>query len=202
MEAKEPLVKDHLPRSGRRPISHLNGALLLAAAIDASQHTPEIRRELTVSANAMAEFLAAHVVVVGAPMYNFGIPSQLKAWIDRLAAAGKTFTYTSQGPKGLAGGKTVIIASSRGGRYGAGTPLAAVDHQENYLKSTFGFLGITDIRFVRAEGVNISPETKQQAIAAAEQEASKPQPDSTNRSTRRLLSPHERSRKEEMKKGK
>jgi FMN-dependent NADH-azoreductase len=155
------------------PISHLNGTLLLAAATDTSHHTPEISRELAVGANAMAEFLAADVVVIGAPMYNFGIPSQLKAWIDRLAVAGKTFTYTPEGPKGLAGGKTVIIASSRGGLYGAGTPLAAVDHQENYLKSTFGFLGITDIRFVRAEGVNISPEAKQRAIAAAEQEALK-----------------------------
>jgi FMN-dependent NADH-azoreductase len=121
----------------------------------------------------MAEFLAADVIVIGAPMYNFGIPSQLKAWIDRLAVAGKTFTYTPQGPKGLAGGKTIIVASSRGGYYGVGTPLAAIDHQENYLKSTFGFLGITDIRFVRAEGVNISPESKQEAIAAAEQEALK-----------------------------
>jgi len=121
----------------------------------------------------MAEFLAADVIVIGAPMYNFGIPSQLKAWIDRLAVTGKTFTYTPQGPKGLAGGKTVIVASSRGGYYGAGTPLAMIDHQENYLKSTFGFLGITDIRFVRAEGVNISMEAKQQAIAAAEQEARK-----------------------------
>jgi FMN-dependent NADH-azoreductase len=155
------------------PISHLNGALLLAAAIDPGQHTPEIRRELTVSANAMAEFLAADVIVIGAPMDNFGIPSQLKAWIDRLAVAGKTFAYTPQGPKGLAGGKTIIVASSRGGYYVAGTPFAAIDHQENYLKSTFGFLGITDIRFVRAEGVNISPDTKQQAIAAAEQEALK-----------------------------
>jgi FMN-dependent NADH-azoreductase len=155
------------------PISHLNGSLLLASAIDASQHTPEISRELAVSANTMAEFLAADVIIIGAPMYNFGIPSQLKAWIDRLAVAGKTFTYTPQGPKGLAGGKTVIIASSRGGRYGAGTPLAAIDHQENYLKSTFGFLGIIDIRFVRAEGVNISAEAKQQAIATAEQEALK-----------------------------
>jgi FMN-dependent NADH-azoreductase len=155
------------------PINHLNGSLLLAASIDASQHTPEIRKELTVSASALAEFLAADVIVIGAPMYNFGIPSQLKAWIDRVAVAGKTFTYTPQGPKGLAGGKTIIVASSRGGYYGAGTPLAAIDHQENYLKSTFGFLGITDIRFVRAEGVNISPEAKQQAIAAAEQEALK-----------------------------
>jgi FMN-dependent NADH-azoreductase len=155
------------------PIGHLNGPLLAAAATDANLHSPELSRDLAVGADAMAEFLKAEVIVIGAPMYNFGIPSQLKSWIDRIAVRGKTFTYTPQGPKGLAGGKTVVIASSRGGYYSSGTPLAALDHQENYLRSTFGFLGITDIRFVRAEGINISPEAKQQAIAAAEQEVHK-----------------------------
>src|ERR1700730_12789374 len=153
------------------PVDHLTGDLLAAQRIDTGQHSTATRLALVVSERVLDEFLAADVIVIGAPMYNFGIPSQLKAWIDRLAVAGKTFTYTPQGPKGLAGGKTVIVASSRGGYYRAGTPLAMIDHQENYLKSTFGFLGITDIRFVRAEGVNISTEAKQQAIAAAEQEA-------------------------------
>ena len=105
------------------PISHLNGSILLAAAIDPSHHTPEIRRELAVSEKAMAEFLAATVLVIGAPMYNFGIPSQLKAWIDRLAVVGKTFTYTSQGPKGLAGGKTARLSSWR--RRGVGSTVRA-----------------------------------------------------------------------------
>jgi FMN-dependent NADH-azoreductase len=173
MEAKEPLVKGHLPRPGWRSDQSSQRRASSGGVYRPKSAHPEIRRELTVGANAMAEFLAADVIVIGAPMYNFGIPSQLKAWIDRLAVAGKTFAYTPQGPKGLVGGKTIIVASSRGGYYGAGTPLAAIDHQENYLRSTFGFLGITDIRFVRAEGVNVSPETKQQAIAAAEQEALK-----------------------------
>src|SRR6187402_2948946 len=92
------------------------------------------------------EFLAADVVVIGAPMYNFGIPSQLKAWIDRIAVAGKTFTYGPSGAVGLAGGKRVIIASTRGGMFAPGTAYAALDHQESYLKSVFGFLGITDIQ--------------------------------------------------------
>jgi FMN-dependent NADH-azoreductase len=112
------------------------------------------------------EFLAADVVVIGAPMYNFGISSQLKAWIDRIAVAGKTFRYTEQGAEGLAKGKQVIIASSRGGMYVEG-PFAAFDHQETYLKAVLGFLGVTDLTFVRAEGVAISPENKEQSIKAA-----------------------------------
>ena len=142
----------------------------MAGAVDASQHSPELQKDLADSAAVMDEFLAADVVVVGAPMYNFGIPSQLKAWIDRLAVAGKTFKYSEKGAEGLAGGKTVIIASSRGGFYGEGTPLAVIDHQEPYLKAIFGFFGITDIRFVRAEGVAVSPEHRQKAIDAAEVE--------------------------------
>lgn len=116
---------------------------------------------------AMDEFLAADVVVLGAPMYNFGIPSTLKAWIDRIAVAGKTFRYTANGPEGLAGGKRVIVASSRGGFYGEGTGGAAMDFQENYLRAVLGFLGITDVEFVRAEGVAVSAEHKSQALAAA-----------------------------------
>ena len=112
------------------------------------------------------EFLAADVVVVGAPMYNFSIPSTLKAWIDRLAIAGKTFRYGSNGAEGLAGGKRVIIASSRGGIYSEG-PGEAMDFQEDYLRKVFGFFGITDVEVVRAEGVNLGPEQKKQAIAAA-----------------------------------
>jgi FMN-dependent NADH-azoreductase len=115
----------------------------------------------------LGEFLAADVVVLGAPMYNFSIPSTLKAWIDRVAVAGKTFRYTADGPEGLAGGKRLIIASSRGGLYSAGSPAAAMDFQENYLRAVFGFLGVTDIEVIRAEGVNIGPEQKAQAIASA-----------------------------------
>lgn len=115
---------------------------------------------------ALEEFLAADVVVVGAPMYNFSIPSTLKAWIDRLAIAGKTFRYGATGPEGLAGGKRVIIASSRGGLYSEG-PAQAMDFQEDYLRKVFGFFGITDIDVVRAEGVNLGPEQKAKAIAGA-----------------------------------
>ena len=115
---------------------------------------------------ALEEFLAADVVVVGAPMYNFSIPSQLKAWIDALLVAGRTFEYTESGPRGLAGGKRVIVASSRGGVYSSG-PMVGLDHQEAYLRDVFGFIGITDLEFVRAEGVSVGPEGRVKAIAAA-----------------------------------
>ena len=150
------------------PIGHLTGSHLMAASVDTAQHSPELRKDLAESGKALEEFLEADVVVIGAPMYNFSVPSQLKAWIDRIAVKGKTFRYTEKGPEGLAGGKKLIIASSRGGFYNKENGLAAIDHQEPYLRAVFGFLGVTDVDFVRTEGVAVSPEQKQQAIGNAE----------------------------------
>lgn len=113
------------------------------------------------------EFLAADTVVIGAPMYNFTIPSQLKAWIDQVLVAGKTFRYTANGPEGLAGGKRVIVVLARGGFYGAGSAGAAADFQEPYLRQVFAFIGITDVEFVRAEGIAMGPEQRAAAVAAA-----------------------------------
>jgi FMN-dependent NADH-azoreductase len=112
----------------------------------------------------LQEFLAADVVVIGAPMYNFSIPSQLKAWIDRITVKGRTFRYTEKGPKGLAGGKEVIVAISRGGVYG---PNAPGEFGESYLRFLFGFLGIKNVTFVRAEGLGLSPQHREAGIAAA-----------------------------------
>jgi FMN-dependent NADH-azoreductase len=112
-------------------------------------------RDVAAGQAALNEFLVADILVVGMPMYNFSIPPQLKAWIDRLAIPGKTFRYTKNGPEGLAGGKKIIAASSCGGFSGRATPLALLDHQETYLRDVFGFFGITDVTFIRAEGVNV-----------------------------------------------
>lgn len=139
----------------------------------AAEPLPHLTLAALADSSVVDEFLAADTVVVGAPMYNFAIPSQLKAWIDRLAVAGKTFRYTEKGPRGLAGGKKVIVASSRGGFYGPETPLAALDHQESYLRVLFGFLGITNITFVRAEGVALGAEAREKAVAAARGEVGK-----------------------------
>lgn len=116
----------------------------------------------------LQEFLASDVIVIGAPMYNFSIPSQLKAWIDALAQPGRTFAYTDQGPRGLAGGKRVVIASARGNRYSQ-PPMSAKDFQEPYLQAVLGFMGITDIEVIRAEGVNLGPTQREAALAEAHQ---------------------------------
>lgn len=115
----------------------------------------------------LEEFLAADTIVISAPMYNLAISSQLKAWLDRILVAGKTFQYTANGPAGLAGGKRVIVASSRGGFYGQDTTGAAMDFQEPYLRAALGFIGITDVQFVRAEGVAVSDEHKVAALKTA-----------------------------------
>lgn len=116
------------------------------------------------NAQALEQFLAADVVVIGAPIYNFSIPSQLKAWIDRITVAGRTFRYTANGPEGLAGGKEIIVAIARGSVSAAAD---RGDFSESYLKFLFGFLGVTRVRFVRAEGLAISPEHRESGLRAA-----------------------------------
>ena len=126
------------------------------------------QHENAVSEALVAQFLAADVIVMGAPLYNFSIPSQLKAWIDRVAQVGRTFKYTDKGPQGLAGGKTVIVASTRGGVYSTTEGGRAMEHQESYLQTVLGFFGITDVRFVRAEGLAMGEAAKAQALASTE----------------------------------
>lgn len=119
------------------------------------------------------QFLEADVIVIGAPMYNFAIPSTLKAWIDRITVRGKTFRYTEQGPEGLAGGKRVIVATGRGSAHGDNAPS---DFQEPYLRFLFGFVGIKDVEFVRAEGVGLSPAHRAEALAKAHAAIASPLP--------------------------
>ena len=161
-------VVDYLDLAKDAP-SHLNSdSLGFRMGPNAGGLSDVQRRENEISEALVSQFLAADVVVVGAPMFNFSVPTQLKAWIDRVAQAGRTFTYTDKGPKGLAGGKTVIVVSTRGGVYSTNPALAGLDHQESYLKTVFGFLGITDIQFVRAEGVAMGDAAKAQALGAAD----------------------------------
>ncbi|KAF0813236.1 FMN-dependent NADH-azoreductase 1 [Andreprevotia sp. IGB-42] len=162
------LVTDYLDLAESAP-SHLSSdSLGFRLGADA---TSEVQRtENALSEALVTQFLAADVIVIGAPMYNFSVPSQLKAWIDRIAQAGRTFKYTETGPVGLAGGKTVIIASTRGGVYSTSEAMRALDHQESYLKTVLGFLGVTDVRFVRAEGVAMGDARKAEALQSAEKE--------------------------------
>ncbi len=133
------------------------------------QVTPEQKAELETGEQILNEFLAADTVLIGAPMYNFGVPSQLKAWIDLVCVAGKTFQYGANGPEGLCGGKKVVVISSRGGAYGPGSPFEPFDHQEKYLRDVFTFLGVKDITVITAEGTAMGPEKAAQAVEAAKQ---------------------------------
>jgi FMN-dependent NADH-azoreductase len=117
------------------------------------------------SQDVLAEFLASDVVVIGVAMYNFAIPSQLKAWIDRIAVAGQTFRYTANGPEGLAGDKRVIIALARGGNYSEG-PAASFEHAETYLRGILAFIGITAPQFVIAEGHALAPDRRDAILEA------------------------------------
>ncbi len=132
----------------------------------ASEPLAHLTLDALADSSTLDEFLAADTVVIGAPMYNFTLPSQLKAWIDRILIAGKTFRYTPDGPEGLAVGRRVIIALARGGMYDAGSPAASLEHLETYLRGVFNFIGI-DPEFVAADGLNISPEHKRQSVRSA-----------------------------------
>ena len=148
------------------PLAHLSGTHL-AAAQGAVTDDPLLQQELAAGQAVLEEFLAADIVVLGAPMYNFSLPSQLKAWIDRILIAGKTFRYGAQGPEGLVGNKRVIVALSRGGYYGPNTPAAALEHLESYLRGIFGFIGVTRLEFIAADGIQVGPEHREKALASA-----------------------------------
>ena len=151
------------------PLAHLSGSHLSAG--QGSVPEPALQQDLAAGEAVLEEFLAADIVVLGAPMYNFTLPSQLKAWIDRIVVAGKTFKYGAQGAEGLAGNKRVIIAISRGGFYGAGTPAAAGEHLETYLRWMFGFIGVANPEFIFADGIKFGPEHREKALADALQAA-------------------------------
>jgi len=157
---------DYLDLAAEAP-SHLSAESLGFRLPATATLTDAQRRENAISEALVSQFLAADVIVVGAPLYNFSIPSQLKAWIDRVAQVGRTFKYTETGPVGLAGGKTVIVASTRGGVYSTSEGGRAMEHQESYLQTVFGFFGITDVRYVRAEGVAMGEAKKAEALDSA-----------------------------------
>ena len=158
LQAADPSIAVTHRDLARDPLAHVDLGSLPGDGSDAAR----------ASAAILDEFLAADLVVIGAPMYNFAIPSQLKSWLDRILVAGKTFSYGPDGVKGLAGGKRIIIAVSRGGFYGADSPLAALEHVETYLAGTFGFIGIAP-EFVTAEGVMAGPELRASGIEKANQ---------------------------------
>jgi FMN-dependent NADH-azoreductase len=132
----------------------------------AAEPLSHLTLETFADSSVLDEFLAADTVVIGAPMYNFTLPSQLKGWLDRILVAGKTFRYTENGPEGLATGKRVVIALTRGGVYTAGSPASPLEHLETYLTGVFGFIGISP-EFVVAEGLALGAEHRETSIERA-----------------------------------
>ncbi|AYC32902.1 FMN-dependent NADH-azoreductase [Pseudomonas cavernae] len=148
-------------------LGHLSAGSLVAGSTPADLRDAAQQHEAARAEAALNEFLAADAIVIAAPMYNFALPSQLKAWIDRITVAGKTFRYTEAGPEGLAAGKQVVIVSTAGGQH-AGQPSAAA--HEDYLKFVLGFLGITDVRVVRAHGLAMGEQPRAIALQQAQEQ--------------------------------
>ncbi|MFT4080566.1 FMN-dependent NADH-azoreductase [Rhodomicrobium sp.] len=150
------------------PLLHLSPAHI-AVFQGAAPENDTLAADIADGAKLLDTVFEASVLVIGAPMYNFGISSQLKAWVDRILIAGRTFRYTTEGPEGLLpGGKKAFIVSSRGGSYGQ----KAADHQEDHLKIALGFIGITDISIIRAENISRGADAREAALAAAREEIS------------------------------
>lgn len=147
------------------PALHLTGAHMAARLGEASDDAT-LDADLAKGNDYIDELLAADILVLGVPMYNFSIPTPLKAWIDRIAVAGRTFRYTAAGPEGLLVGKKAFLASARGGVYSSG-PAASFEHQESYVLGVLRFLGLTDVTVVRAEGVAAGPDARKAAVAGA-----------------------------------
>ncbi|MFN6981060.1 MAG: FMN-dependent NADH-azoreductase [Brevundimonas sp.] len=151
------------------PIPHLSGEYLGALQNSGGGHSPEIEADLAIGAAVLQEFLAADTVVIGVGMYNFGMPTQLKAWIDRVLISGQTFRYTAEGQlEGLAGDKRIILAVARGGYYAAGSPMAAWEHTESHIRTTLGFIGVTNPEVVWADGIAVGPDQRAAGVAAAQ----------------------------------
>jgi len=157
-----------IPRDlGVSPPPHLDERTLVAFSKLPADLVDSDRDALGYSDELVSELLAADHVVIGSPMYNFTVTSGLKAWIDLVGRAGKTFDYTRDGPRGLLAGRQVFILTARGGFYADGSPDSDMDYQETFLRSYFGFLGIDDVRFVHAEGQGINAETARRGEARA-----------------------------------
>jgi FMN-dependent NADH-azoreductase len=146
------------------PLPHIDSVTMGAIRFPAERQDAAMQAAHAAERAVLDQFLSSDVVIVGAPMYNFTIPSSLKAWLDRLGVPGVTFSYSEAGPKGLAGGRRVIVASSQGGAYELDAPF---EHHESFLRDFFAFLGIADPVFIRANKVGFGPEARETALAEA-----------------------------------
>lgn len=149
---------------GANPVPHLSTGTL--AGVRGTPVTDAERDARALSDALIEELRHADTIVIGAPMYNFGVTTALRSWFDHVLRAGETFSYSAEGPKGLLTGKRVIVIESRGGLYSEG-PASVVDFQEPYLRHLLGFIGITDVTFVHAEKIGYGPDARAEAITSA-----------------------------------
>lgn len=149
---------------GATPIPHLTNETV--AGVRGTPQTESEQRARRLSDDLISELRAADTIVIGAPMYNFGVPTGLRAWFDYVLRAGETFSYSEAGPQGLLAGKRAIIVESRGGLYSEG-PAKAIDFQEPYLRQLLGFIGVTDVTFVHAEKIGFGAQARDAAIGTA-----------------------------------
>ncbi|RZK84469.1 MAG: FMN-dependent NADH-azoreductase, partial [Methylobacterium sp.] len=153
------------------PVPHLSPETVAGVRSQATTPAEQVARAL--SDELIAELRAADTIVIGAPMYNFSIPTTLRSWFDHVLRAGETFSYSEAGPKGLLSGKKVIVVESRGGLYSEG-PAQAIDFQEPYLRQLLGFIGLADdLTFIRAEKIGFGPDARDQALADSRAELAK-----------------------------
>jgi len=165
LEAVDPSARVTVRETNAIP--HFSGELIGALMTPADKRDAAQQRLVAHADALIAEVENADTIVIAAPMYNFSISSTLKAWLDHIARAGRTFRYTEKGPEGLLKGKKVYIAASRGGLYANGGPAAPMDFQEPYLRAMLGFLGLTDVIFVYAEGQSISADAAKEGMRKA-----------------------------------
>jgi FMN-dependent NADH-azoreductase len=151
---------------GHSPIPHVDEAWIAGAFSPPDQRTPALEAALKISDELIDELVAADIYVFGAPMYNFGISSVFKAYVDQVARVGRTFTISQNGFEGLLKNKKALVITARGGSFAQGTPLAQYDFQEPYLRTLFGFLGVTDVSFIHAENLS-GDETREKSLIAA-----------------------------------
>ncbi len=148
---------------GRHPVPHVTEPWIIGASAPMDQQTPESKAAIAVSDALVEEFLAADRYVFGVPMHNFNIPSTFKAYIDQIVRAGKTFGVGPKGFEGLATGKKALFITASGGAYPLGSATAALNFQEPYLRTVFGFIGVTDVRFVSADNLNFGEDAVRQS---------------------------------------
>jgi len=172
LKARHPGAKVVVRDVAKEPLPHVDAAFATGRVLPPEKRSPAEAQALALSDILLAELEAADVVVFAVPMYNFSVPSSLKAWIDHVVRPGRAFSYSEKGPQGLLKGKKAVVVVARGGIYSEG-PAQQLDFQESYLRAVLGFIGITNVHVVRVEGVGMGEQALKSAMASAKAQSEK-----------------------------